>query len=102
MGVFLSGWDIGFFDNPNKEIEDFSTSLEAGLKKQLSQIQIENEQAKLNLALEKKAIEESNFWSELIDKVSHPETIDYSFLKKYGIIFLIFFLALWYFSRRRK
>jgi len=98
MSSFIA-WPTFF--GPTK-IEKFATRLDTQLKTQVSQIWNENEQAELNLALEKKKIEESNFWSELIDKVSHPETIDYSFLKKYGIIFLIFFLALWYFSRRRK
>jgi len=92
---------ISFFSNPSPEIESFSKALDIGLKEQLSKIQNENEQAKLNLALEKKAIEETNFWSDLIDKINHPETIDYSFLKKYGIIFLLFFLILWYFHKPR-
>ena len=97
MGIM----DIGFFTNPNKKIEDFTTELETGLKTEQSEIWNKAEQQKLDLALEKKAIEESNFWSDLIDKINHPETIDYSFLKKYGIIFLVFFLILWYFHKPR-
>lgn len=82
-------------------IEKFATRLDTQFKAQISQIWNENEQAELNLALEKERIEQANFWSDLIDKINHPESIDFSFLKKYGIIFLIFFLALWYFRKSR-
>jgi len=82
-------------------LRSLRAQLNTQLLKQQSEIWNVSEQGKLELALEKEKIEESNFWSDLIDKISHPETIDYSFLKKYGIIFLVFFLALWYFSKSR-
>lgn len=59
----------------------------------------EGEQAKANIAVAQKEVEDYNLWQELIAKVSNPETIDYAFLKKYGFLFFIFFLALWYFTK---
>jgi len=82
-------------------LRSLRAQLNTQLLKQQSEIWNVSEQGKLELALEKEKIEESNFWSDLIDKINHPESIDYSFLKKYGIIFLLFFLALWYFHKPR-
>jgi len=82
-------------------LRSLRAQLNTQLLKQQSEIWNVSEQGKLELALEKEKIEESNFWSDLIDKINYPETIDYSFLKKYGIIFLLFFLILWYFHKPR-
>jgi len=82
-------------------LRSLRAQLNTQLLKQQSEIWNVSEQGKLELALEKEKIEESNFWSDLIDKINRPETIDYSFLKQYGIIFLVFFLILWYLHKPR-
>ncbi len=68
---------------------------------QISNVYNWGEQAKVEYLREIEKLEEWNFLSDLIDKINNPEKIDYSFLKKYGLIFLIFFILLWYLTRRK-
>lgn len=65
-------------------------------------LQIEGEKAKIEIAQAETDLKEHEFYNDLIKVINNPETIDLTFLKKYGIIFLIFFILLWYLTKRRK
>jgi len=67
-----------------------------------SNIKIEGEKALIEVAQAESELEEHEFWNDIIKVINNPETIDLTFLKKYGIIFLVFFILLWYLTRRRK
>ena len=67
-----------------------------------SNLAIAQEKALINVKKAESDLEEHEGWVEITKALANPETIDLDFLKKYGIIFLIFFIGLWYLTKRRK
>jgi len=67
-----------------------------------SNLAIQGEENLIEIKKGESELKEHEFWVDITKAITNPETIDLTFLKNYGIIFLIFFIGLWYLTKRRK
>src|SRR3972149_7555247 len=85
-----------------KQQSEYETNLAIQETQNKSIIAIQAEQNLIETKQAENELKQHEFWVDITKAITNPETIDLSFLMKYGVLFLIFFILLWYLIKRRK